>query len=241
MKRRPNETDASYISRLEASNADLRGQGKWASRTSKAVTWLAVDASLAFQAMAELAGVRAHPSVTKAVEAFDKIAHPQWTADDESVSFPTDWDLEPVEGSPGDADMELNAGIAKAIDYLRDRLFAKDVSNAERDAIDDIIDSLERPIARLVDQALPERQKRKPVSIPDDATRDDLARLVNNISWRALDLAQDMETAREFLRRDLRAGAYRAISRDLYAMSSLFVPERNDKLDVKVIGDALPF
>lgn len=241
MKRRPDETDASYIARLEASNAGLRAQGKWAQRTSKAVTWLACDASLAFQAMAELAGVRAHPSVSAAITAFDTIAHPQWTEEDATVSFPTDWNLQPVEGWSGDADMELNAGIAKAIVYLRDRIFARGLSADEREAIYEIIDALERPVAGMVDRAIPDRLERKPVEVRPDATREELVRAINDLSWRALDLAQDMETTNTMLRRDLRSGAYRAVARDLYALANLTLPERNDKLDVKVIGDVEPF
>lgn len=242
--RKPNESDASYIKRLEASNAELKKIGKWAERVSRSVRWLSCDASVAFQAMAEKAGVRSHSSVTAVVEAFDLIAHPQWQKDDAKLpdmAFPTDWDLDPAEAWSGDADMELNAGIKMALEYLDARCFARGVSEDERKRVIEIMDALEAPLAGIVEKALPARAERQPVVIPDDATREDLASVINDMSWRALDLAQDMSSTNEMLRRDLRAAAYRAICRDLYDMSRLNVPDHNPNFDVKVIGDVLPF
>lgn len=242
--RKPDETDGNYIKRLEASNAELKKIGKWAERVSRSVTWLSCDASVAFQAMAEKAGVRSHPSVTAVVEAFNLIANPQWQKDDAKLpdlTFPTDWDLDPAEAWSGDADMELNAGIKMALEYLDVRCFARGVSEDERKRVVEIMDALEGPLAGIVAKALPARAERQPVVIPEDATRDDLASAINDMSWRALDLAQDMSSTNEMLRRDLRAAAYRAICRDLYDLARLNVPERNPNFDVKVIGDVLPF
>lgn len=244
--RRTNETDAQYIARLESANASLRAenknQAKWAERVSRAVTWLACDASLAFQAMAEKAGVRNHPSVTAAVQAFDTIAHPQWTNDGATMpdlTFPTDWDLDSPGAWSGDADMQLNAGIAAALEYLEGRKFNCKVGEWKH--VCELMEGLERPIQGILDKVVPGRAERQPISIPEDATREDLAEAVNAMSWRALDLAQDMAFANEVLRRDLRAATYRAICGELYQMSNLCVPVRNDKFDMKVFGGEVPF
>jgi hypothetical protein len=240
--RKPDETDADYIKRLEAANADLRRQGKWADKASRAVTWLACDASLAFQAMAEKAGVRSHPSVTAVVRAFDTIAHPQWTEDGakiEDLTFPTDWDLDPPGAWSGDADMELSAGIAMALGYLDSRRF--NVGKEEGEMIGQIMEALEKPLQGIVDKVMPERAKRQPIQIPADAGRDDLANLINDIGWRALDLAQDMHCTNHMLRRDLRAAAYRRVCGELYEMANLSVPVRDPHFDVKVFCDEAPF
>lgn len=244
--RKPNETDAEYIARLEAANASLRAEnkerGKWAGKVSKAVTWLACDASLAFQAMAEKAGVRGHPSVSAVVRAFDTIAHPQWTPDDATLpdlTFPTDWDLDPPSAWSGDADMVLNAGIAAALEYLDARKFNCKLDEWKH--VCEIIEGLERPLQGIVDTIIPERAERKAIQIPEGATRDDLAQVINEMSWRALDLAQDMAFANEVLRRDLRAATYRAVCSGLYEMANLCVPVREGKFDVKALGGEVPF
>jgi hypothetical protein len=245
--RKPSESDADYIKRLETANAGLRednkAQSKYARKISKAVTWLACDASLAFQAMAEKAGVRSHPSVTAVVKAFDTIAHPQWTPDNAEIgdlAFPQDWDLDPPNAWSGDADMELNSGIAAALEYIAGRRF--NCKEAEFKHLCEIADKLEKPLQGIIDKIMPERAERKPVEIPDEATRDDLANTINELSWRALDLAQDMAATNEMLRRDLRAASYRRICGELYELSNLHVPERNPRFDLKVIGgEAIPF
>lgn len=245
--RKPDETDAAYIARLEASNADLRSQGKWAERVSRAVTALAVEASVAFQAMAEKAGVRSHPSVTEAVRLFDAIAHPQWTPDGESfngITFPSDWDLDPPGAWSGDADMELNSPIAAVLEYLDAKAFSSSVKRDEREHVGRLMEGLDRPLQGMVVKLLPDRQ-RPPVDIPADASREDLAEAINAMSWAALDLAQDMASTNEMLRRDLRAAAYRRIARDLYEMARVHVPQPEHGgpfLDVKVIGgEQVPF
>lgn len=243
MKPRSKDESADhYIARLEASNAEQQKKGKWAERVGRAVTWLACDASLAFQAMAEKARVRAHPSVTATVQLFDLIAHPQWIADDAKLpdlNFPTDWDLDPPEAWSGDADMELNSGIAAALEYLESRRFGK-CGAAEREQIEGIMAMLERPLQGVVSTALG-RAERTPIDIPADADRDALASAINDLSWRALDLAQDLSSTNTMLRRDLRAAAYRRVCHDLYEMADLHVPERNPNFDLKVIGGAKPF
>lgn len=245
-ERKPSETDADYIKRLETANAGLRRNNaeltKWSKAVARAVTWLSYDASLAFQAMAEKAGVREHPSVTKVVAAFDTIAHPQWTPDNAEIgdlTFPTDWDLDGPGAWAGDADMELNAGIKMALDYFEGRKFQCRADEWEH--ICTIMEAIERPLQGVVEKVLPARADRKPIEVPEDADRDQLAAAFNEVSWRALDLAQDMASTNEMLRRDLRAAAYRAVCRDLYELSQLHVPERNPKFDVKVFGDVAPF
>lgn len=244
--RKPSESDADYINRLEHANDGLRRQNKemikWSQAVARAVTWLSCDASLAFQAMAEKAGVREHPSVSKVVKAFDTIAHPQWTPDNAEIgdlTFPTDWDLDSPQAWVGDADMELNAGIKMAMDYLEARAFK--CNGEEREHVWAITAALERPLQGIVEKVLPDRAERQPVEIPEAATREQLAQAINEVSWRALDLAQDMASTNEMLRRDLRAAAYRAVCRDLYDLSRLHVPERDPNFDVKVIGDVAPF
>jgi hypothetical protein len=240
--RKPGETDESYIRRLEARNKDMEQRGKWAQKVGRAVTWLACDASLAFQAMAEKAGVRSHPSVTAVVKAFDTIAHPQWTddaAEMPDLTFPTDWDLDPPDAWSGDADMELNAGIAMAMDYLESRRL--EASDKEFKHISEIMEALERPLQGILDKAIPKRAERKAIEIPEDATREELAEAINAVSWYALDLAQDMHFANHMLRRDLRAAAYRRVCGELYGMSNLHVRAHDPKFDIKVVGDEIPF
>lgn len=243
--RKPDETDEHYIKRLESRNAAMEERGKWAERVNRAVTWLACDASLAFQAMAEKAGVRSHPSVTAVVRAFDTIAHPQWTADNAEIgnlAFPEDWDLDSPDAWVGDADMGLNAGIAKVLEYLEHRKFAPGVKREEMEHLFELQTGLEKPLQGILNKVMPERAERKPIQIPDDADRDMLACVVNELSWRALDLAEDMASTNEMLRRDLRAASYRRICHDLYELAQLHVPERNPHFDVKVLGgEAIPF
>ena len=61
-----------------------------------------------------------------------------------------------------------------------------------------------------------------------------------DMSWMALDLAEDMTTTMEMLRGDLRAASYRRISRDLYKLScppDNIQDARKSKFQVKVIGE----
>lgn len=234
--RKPNESDESYINRLEDRNKDMEVRGKWANKVGRAVTWLAVDASLAFQAMAEKAGVRSHPSVIATVKAFDTIAHPQWTADSAEIgdlSFPTNWDLDPPDAWVGDADMELNSGIAMALEYFNSRRF--NCKGAEFKHLCEIAEKLEGPLQGIVQKALPARRERKPIEIPEGATRDDLARAINEISWLAFEVAEDLDMTNALLRRDLRAASYRHAARQLWEISRISVRLENEP------EDAIPF
>jgi hypothetical protein len=248
--RRDGEDAESYIRRLEASNAELRKLRKWAERVSRAVTALATEGSVVFQAMAEKARVRSHPSVTKAVELFDMIAHPQWTADDApvpQVDWPADWDFDPPGAQSGDADMQLNSPISDAIEYLDGRLYGK-LSADERRHIQGIIDRLHAATMHAV-EGVKEAAGFRPmrVALPPkehfrDMGRDELEQLVTAMSWMALDLAQDMSCTNEMLRRDLRAAAYRRIQADLYRLASLDTNTPPGQINVKVFAsEEIPF
>lgn len=252
--RKENETDAQYIARLEAANASLRDHNKrlsqWGESTNRAVTMLSVEGSLVFQAMAEKAGVRSHPSVSKAVELFDAIAHPQWTREDAvfpKVEWPQDWQFDsPAEWS-GDADMALNSPIADAIDYMRSRLIK--ASEAEREWIYSTMSRLEAVLQSRV-EGFKEAHGFRPVKLTApppkhyrDMTTDELRDLCSAIGWALLDVAQDMSFANEMLRRDLRAATYRRVCADLYALSNMAIEPREDTgFDVKVLGgEEVPF
>lgn len=248
--RKEGETDASYIKRLEASNAEMRKLGKWASRVSKAVTILSTEGSLVFQAMAEKARVRSHPSVTAAVALFDMIAHPQWTEDDAKapvVEWPTEWDFDPPGSQSGDADMQLNSPIAEAIDYLEARKFSK-CKPEEWEYVSGLAQRLHAATMRHV-EGIKEAAGFRPKVVPmpskehfSDMDRDELIELVSGMSWMALDLAQDMMTTNEMLRRDLRAAAYRRIGSDLYRLASVDTNGSPGNFTVKVVGgEAAPF
>jgi hypothetical protein len=248
--RQPGEDAESYIRRLEASNAELRKLRKWADRVSRAVTLLATDGSLVFQAMAEKARVRSHPSVTKAVELFDMIAHPQWADDDApvpKVDWPTDWDFDPPGAQSGDADMQLNSAIAETIEYLDSRKFGKCSTN-EWKHVAGLIDRLHAATLRPL-EGIKEAAGFVPLKVPmpakshfSEMDRDELEQLVTAMSWMALDLAQDMAWTNEMLRRDLRAAAYRRIGADLYRLASLDTDEPPGAIDIKVLGaEEVPF
>lgn len=251
--RKEGETDANYIARLESRNDGLHRRNNelsaWANDINQAVTALACEASLVFQAMAEKARVRSHPSVTKAVEMFDSISHPQWTKGVKKFpieEWPTDWDFDPPSAQSGDADMQLNAPIATAIDYLEGRKF--NCSAKEWEHVSQIIADLHAATQSRVDgikevAGFQVRHKIKGAQKhPKEMNREELLSLVTDMGWMALDLAQDMSATNEMLRRDLRASAYRRIQSDLYTLAYLEWerPEPRN-IDVKVIGDEAPF
>lgn len=251
--RKANETDAEYIRRLETCNGSLRQRNaaltKWATKIGDAVTMLATEGSLVFQAMAEKARVRSHPSVTKAVGLFDMIAHPQWRAEDAvfpKVEWPNDWDLDPPGSWSGDADMALNSPIAAVIEYLEHRKF-----NSRADEIEhvyELIEGLQRALMGRV-EGVKEVAGFRPVSVkmPEpkhfrEMKKAELVELVSAMSWMALDLAQDMATANEWLRRDLRAATYRRVCSDLYRLSNIDTNPPPGRIDIKVIGaEEVPF
>ena len=250
--RKQHETDAEYIARLEAANAGLRRRNKevtkWAAAINRAVTQISTDASLVFQAMAEKAHVRSHPSVTKAVEMFDSIAHPQWQDSPKGYpldEWPTDWDFDTEGAWSGDADMQLNAPIADAFEYFETRRF--NCSEEEARRIDEIAlklnEILEGRIEGVKDAAgFQPRQ----ISVPttehcNDMSAEELREIVSAMGWMALDIAQDLSFANRALRRDLRAAAYRAACADCYSLADFAYRPRDPKIDIKVFGGAAPF
>lgn len=250
--RKPNESDADYIKRLEARNAGLAAHNKsltkWAEDINQAVTVLSSDGSLVFQAMAEKARVRSHPSVTKAVEMFDSISHPQWMKEAKRFpidEWPTDWDFDSPGAQSGDADMQLNAPIAAAIEYLEGQRF--NVNAKQWEYISKIISDLHLAVQKHVEGikgtvGFKPRRVERASKRPEDMEKDELVSLIRDMGWMALDLAQDMAFTNEMLRRDLRASAYRRIAADLYqlAYADWERPEPTG-FDIKVMGDECPF
>lgn len=253
--RKPDESDAHYIKRLEDQNANLmqrnKSFAKWSEAITAATTHLACEGSLAFQAMAEKAGVRGHPSVTEAVELFDQIAHPQYHRDGHifpKVTFPEDWDLDDCERWSGDADMLLNAPIAEAIDLLQ-AMCMSSIGKNWLEPINKAAGGLQKALREGID-GLKAQHGFSPLQMRPirpghikDMDRQQLEDLCSRLGWMALDLAQDMAYANDMLRRDLRAAVYRRVCGDLYALSqyAIEVPEPTDgpQFDVKVLGGEL--
>lgn len=250
--RKDNETDAEYIARLESANLSLRQHNasltKWTKDINRAVTILASDGSLVFQAMAEKARVRSHPSVTKAVEMFDSIMHPQWVKETKRFpisEWPADWDFDPPGAQSGDADMQLNAPIAAVIEYLEGKRFS--TNSKEWEYICELVTALHNATQRHV-EGIKETIGFKPRRVeaarirPEEMDKEELVAFVRDMGWMALDLAQDMEATNQMLRRDLRASAYRRIGADLYRLAYAdWEREEPTGIDIKVIGDEAPF
>jgi hypothetical protein len=248
--RKPDESDAHYIKRLESQNAGLRQQNawlaKWQGALNEAVTTLSTEGSLAFQAMAEKAGVRSHPSVTQAVALFDAVSHPQWRGDKEmpKIEWPTDWDFDGEGAWSGDADMTLNSPIAEAIE-LFDALVMH-VPHRLVEPLRHVLVGLNRALRDGVD-GVKDKHGFRPryLTCPPqmhfrDMVDEELRDLASSLGWMALDLAQDMSFANEMLRRDLRAATYRRVCSDLYRMSQ-FACDWNGGINfsVKVFGSDL--
>lgn len=251
--RKPDETDAHYIRRLEDQNRALQQRitafDSWAERLNAAVTCLSCEGSIAFQAMAEKAGVRSHPSVMEAVKLFDMISHPQYRDGGEKlpeIKFPTFWDLDSPSAWTGDADMALNSPIADAIDYLDSLKFSGKRKQIEY--TQELIGRLQKVLVGKVDGIKDAHGFRpKHLSIPSGSIAnmdvETLRNVVESISWMALDLAQDMAFANEMLRRDLRAATYRRVCADLYRLA-YYGPEIREEtnIDIKVLGaESQPF
>lgn len=246
--RKPDELDGQYIKRLEDCNASLQSENtnlkKRVGALNAATTELACNGSLAFQAMAEKAGVRGHPSVSEAVELFDKISHPQWHRDGHifpKISFPENWDLEDCERWSGDADMLMNSPIADTIEFLEHLKF-----NLKPNLIKPLGEIIHKLQAALMNgiQGVKSQHGFSPLHMRPirpghikDLGEEDLRDLMSAMGWMALDLAQDMGWANEVLRRDLRAATYRRVCGDLYAMSqfAMEIPEKSN-FDIKVFG-----
>lgn len=221
---------------LKAHNASLTD---WCNRISRAITHLSTEGSLVFQAMAEKAGVRGHPSVTAAVQMFDSIAHPQWQKEPPpSIEWPTKWDFDGDDNWSGDADMALNAPLAEAIEILEHLKF--EVKPAHWERISQAMTLIQHALENSVD-GVKEANGLKPrpsisIDIPASATVAELREAIFAISFAALDLAQDMEFANHMLRRDLRAAVYRRVAADLYRLAWIDVPQPNPAFDIKVLG-----
>lgn len=227
-----------YIERLRVSRDQMKANNKtvtkYANRVNEAVTHLATDCSLVFQAMAEKAGVRGHPSVTEVVKLFDSLMHSQWQKDEFSkVEWPADWDFDDKGQWSGDADMQLNAPIAKLIELL-DFWSIRALKDGHRNAIGAAIVEVQRTMRTQIEGIKSNYGFRKMTVDVTDAP--------NGIGMALLDLAQDMEFANNMLRRDLRAATYRRVCADLYALSQCEFEERPSNFDIYVVGgDNQPF
>lgn len=246
--RRPNESDADYIRRLEDANASLRAENQrikeWTGRVNEAVTVLSTEGSLAFQRMADLAGVRSHPSVTAVVELLDKISHPQWRNGEAlpKIEWPTDWRFDDDEAWSGDADMGLNAAIAAALDFFEHASFGS-MKQAQREAMskiaNDLSDVTRRGVEGIKDHSgFRPKHMTPPVGSLQSLSPDQLRDLVSTMGWMALDLAQDMHFGNFMLRRDLRAATYRRVCGDLYRLSQFDFDraEEDTKFSIKIFG-----
>lgn len=226
-----------YIKRIEARSeqmkANYKASNKYAGRINEAICRLATEGSLAFQAMAEKAGVRGHPSVTRAVKLFDSLVGLQWGLDEvPKIEWPEDWDFDGKDEQwAGDADMHLNSPIAELIEMFQHTRF--NVSPEAGAAIRKAIDRAEKAMREHIDGIKANHGFRtKTVS---------LANPPHGVGWALLDLAQDMAFANEMLRRDLRASVYRRVCSDLYALSNCEFGDGPGKIDIKVLGAEEPF
>lgn len=250
--RKPDETDEHYIRRLEDQNKELKrrndSMSSWQERLNEAITALSCEGSLAFQAMAEKAGLRSHPSVTEAVKLFDMVSHPQYRSGEEKlpkIEFPTFWDLDSPTAWSGDADMALNAPIAETIEFLDSLKFSGNHKQAK--FASELIGRLHQVLIGKVDGIKDARGFRpKHLAIPSGSIanmdKETLQKVVEAVSWMALDLAQDMAFANEALRRDLRAATYRRVCADLYRLA-WFGPEipEDSNFNIKIFGADAPF
>lgn len=222
-----------YISRLEASRdqmqANNKAVSKYADRVNNAVRSLAVDCSLVFQAMAEKANVRAHPSTTKVVEYFDAFAGLQWGTDEPpSIQWPTDWDFDGEDAWTGDADMQLNAPIAELVELVDAVCFQRGTSDAMRTALREAVERVQKAMLTHIGGIKANHGFRvKEIDISNEP---------EGMGWAVLDLAQDMRFANEMLRRDLRAAVYRRVCSDLYRLAFSNHEPGPSNFDVKVLG-----
>lgn len=236
--------------RLLASRDGVRERNKslteWLERVTDSVTTLSTEGSLAFQAMAEKAGVRGHPSVTAVVGLFDSIAHPQWSRGEkpEPVEFPTDWDFDKTDEQSGDADMLLNSVVPALVDAVEAIQFSFKQPTKERlgRMVGALLAGLGKRVEGVKDAA---GFKPRHVTVPTGPLAgmdaEHLRMLVSALGWFALDIAQDLHFANQMLRRDLRAAAYMRACNDLYRLSQLAVDESPpDHIDIKVFGDVVP-
>lgn len=242
MSKEPNLETASreelvaYIKNLKTSRDAVRAHNKevtkFAGKVNEAVTCLASDASLVFQAMAEKAGVRGHPSVTEVVRLFDSLMHQQWQHGElPNVEWPTDWDFDNEDDWSGDADMQLNAPIAVLIELL-DQISFGSISPKHREAIDVAVAKVQAAM-RLHIEGIKSLHGFKKMEVR-------LSDIPNDVGYALLDLAQDMHFANHMLRRDLRAATYRRVCGDLYALAFGRHGQGPQTLSIYVVGGTNP-
>lgn len=243
-KRKPIDLDTAsrdelvaYIRRVEDRSNQMKANydasNKYAARVNSAISLLATEGCLAFQAMAEKAGVRGHPSVTQAVRLFDSLVGLQWGLDEvPKIEWPDDWDFDGKDEQwSGDADMQLNAPIAELIEVVRHLRFS--IKAEHYKLLGDCIDKVERAMRAHIDGVK---------SVHGFKARTvDTSNPPHGVGWALLDLAQDMAFANEMLRRDLRAAVYRRVCSDLYALSNCEFGDGPGRVDIKVLGADQPF
>lgn len=231
--RRPDESAENYIKRLEASNRDLRRVEKHAMRLNDALSRLGTEGSLVFQAMAEKAGVREHPSVTQAVKFFDSLVGLQWENGEPipAIEWPDDWDFESEDQWAGDADMLLHAPLQELSEMLE--AFSWKLPDKYSTPLREASAKIDRLMRSRIDQI-----KEDNGFVPRVLT---INQAPDHIGWALLDLAQDMHFANFMLRRDLRASVYRRVCADLYALANAEFADEPPQIDIKIFGSEAPF
>lgn len=226
-----------YIKRVETSRDAVRENNKeitkFANKVNEALTRLSSEASVVFQAMAEKAGVRGHPSVTQAVQLFDGLMYVQWQDKKPTgVDWPKDWDFDDKDDWSGDADMQLNAPIAALIELL-DPISLHRLPEGQWRAICDAVDRVEAAMRAHIQGIKSLHGFTKMTVNVKDAPR--------GIGMALLDLAQDMDFANTMLRRDLRAAVYRRVRSDLYALSRCDIEDAEpSNVDIYLVGGSNP-
>lgn len=229
-----------HIKSLEASRDQLKQNNKrlsnYYSRLETAIRALASDGSLIFQAMAEKAGVRGHPSVSKVVAYFDAFHSFGWGEAEElpTIETPDDWDFDREDEWSGDADMQLNSPVARLLDIICHYEVQTKLPERVREELNKAVVAVEHALRTHIDGIK---------SAHGFTTKSvDISRIPDGIGLALLDLAQDMDFANEWLRRDLRASVYRRVCADLYRLAFHGHEEEPRRIDVKVFaGPAVPF
>lgn len=230
-----------YVRRLKLSRDQMQTNNKalsaWMGRLNSGIALLSSEGSLAFQAMAERAGVRGHPSVTAVVQLFDSLVGLQWGRDDvPKIIFPDEWNFDgPVDSDwSGDADMQLNAPIADLIDIIESCRFGAKLPEGLWKALTEAVGRVQQAMRTHIEGIKSNHGFiAKTVNVKDAP---------HGLGWALLDLAQDMHFANHMLRRDLRAAVYRRVCSDLYALSHAEDAEGPSNFDIKVLGgESQPF
>lgn len=115
-----NETDAQYIRRLEAANADLRKNYAWMSKTHtrlyNVILPCAQQAGVVLQYAAEVCGMKDDPVVQHSIAALKKLGECTWATETDTITMPVLPQLkEPnPERFGGDVEMILKSALEKA-------------------------------------------------------------------------------------------------------------------------------